>query len=122
MKAIDTPAKRAGTPPGADLPGINLNNQDRAFIQRVAMRIHKTGLVTPAVFFLEMTKPLSLIGSHAMVFFGPIVNAFINAEGYYRAAELLEDPGNVEFLIQEIERLDRTSAHEPSGENMEKQQ
>ena len=62
-----------------------LNNQserDIIFIRRVATRIHRSGLVTPAVFFLELTKPLALIGSHVMIFFGPIINAFINAEGY----------------------------------------
>ena len=69
-----------------------LNNQserDIIFIRRVATRIHRSGLVTPAVFFLELTKPLALIGSHVMIFFGPIINAFINAEGYYKAAEFI---------------------------------
>ncbi len=51
-------------------------------------------------------KPLSLLGSHALVFFGPIITAFIRQENYYRAAEILEDPKNVEFLISEIERID----------------
>jgi hypothetical protein len=84
-----------------------LSAQDREFITGIARRIHKSGLITPAVFFLEMTKPLALIGSHAMVFFGPVINAFINARGYYRAAEIFEEPAHVELLIQEIERLEK---------------
>ena len=91
-----------------------LNNQserDIIFIRRVATRIHRTGLVTPAVFFLELTKPLALIGSHVMIFFGPIINAFINAEGYYKAAELFEEPANVELLIREIEKLENDLTH-----------
>ena len=84
----------------------NQSEQDIIFICRVATRIHRTGLVTPAVFFLELTKPLALIGSHVMIFFGPIINAFINAEGYYKAAELFEEPANVELLIREIEKLE----------------
>ncbi|MFQ6614005.1 MAG: hypothetical protein ACE5D1_04100 [Fidelibacterota bacterium] len=83
--------------------------EDELFLTRIAARIHSTGLVTPAVFFLEMVKPLALVGSHAMIFFGPIVNAFIQADGYYRATELFEEPDNVEFLISEIERLDQES-------------
>ena len=71
------------------------SEQDIIFIRRVATRIHRSGLVTPAVFFLELTKPLALIGSHVMIFFGPIINAFINTEGYYKAAELFEEPANV---------------------------
>ena len=91
-----------------------LNNQserDIIFIRRVATRIHDSGLVTPAVFFLELTKPLALIGSHVMIFFGPIINAFINAEGYYKAAELFEEPANVELLIREIEKLENDLTH-----------
>ena len=49
---------------------LSLAEQDRLFLERVAKKIHHSGLVTPAVFFLEMTKPLSLLGSHALVFFG----------------------------------------------------
>ena len=79
----------------------NQSEQDIIFIRRVATRIHRSGMVTPAVFFLELTKPLALIGSHVMIFFGPIINAFINAEGYYKAAELFEEPANVELLIRD---------------------
>ncbi|MBL7014501.1 MAG: hypothetical protein ISR83_08775 [Candidatus Marinimicrobia bacterium] len=83
-----------------------ITQQDIQFIQNVAKKIHDTGLVTPAVFFLEMTKPLSLLGSHFLVFFGPIINAFIRAENYYRATELMEEPENIERLIKEIEALE----------------
>ena len=84
-----------------------LSEQDKAFITRLAKRIQQSGFVTPAIFFLEMTKPLALLGSHAMVFFGPIINSFIKTDGYYHAAELFEEPDTVEFLLSEIERLDK---------------
>ena len=80
--------------------------QDREAISRIAKKIINRGFVTPTVFFLELMKPLSLLGSHALVFFGPILTAFIRQDKYYRATELLEDPKNVEFLISEIERID----------------
>jgi len=41
-----------------------------------------------------------------MVFFGPIITAFISSQYYYKFAELLEDRNNVEFLLVEIERLE----------------
>ena len=84
-----------------------LSDQDKAFITRLAKRIQQSGFVTPAILFLEMTKPLALLGSHAMVFFGPIINSFIKTDGYYHAAELFEEPDTVEFLLSEIERLDK---------------
>ncbi len=70
----------------------DLTQQDIQFIKNIAKRIYNSGLVTPAVLFLEMTKPLSLLGSHFLVFFGPIINAFIRAENYYRATEIMEEP------------------------------
>tara|TARA_B100001146_G_C15795884_1_gene270428 strand:- start:106 stop:399 length:294 start_codon:yes stop_codon:yes gene_type:complete len=90
----------------------NQSDRDIIFIRRVAARVHRSGLVTPAVLFLELTKPLALIGSHAMIFFGPIINAFINMDGYYKAAELFEEPANVELLIREIEKLEEIVTHE----------
>ena len=84
-----------------------LSEQDKAFITRLAKRIQQSGFITPAIFFLEMTKPLALLGSHAMVFFGPIINSFIKTDGYYHAAELFEEPDTVEFLLSEIERLEK---------------
>jgi len=85
---------------------IDLADQEKAIITKIAQKIYDKGFVTPAVFFLELMKPLSLLGSHALVFFGPIITAFIRQENYYRATEILEDPNNVEFLISEIERID----------------
>ncbi len=89
----------------------NNTNTEKEFIRNIASRIHQSGFITPAVFFLELTKPLSLIGSHAMIFFGPIINAFINTEGYYKAAEIFEKSENVELLIQEIEKLEEKIIH-----------
>ena len=98
---------------------ITLSELDKQFVTRLAKRIQKSGFVTPAIFFLEMTKPLALLGSHAMVFFGPIVNSFIKADGYYRAAELFEEPDTVEFLLNEIERLDKEDSL-TEGESIER--
>lgn len=99
----------------SDYPS-DLSESDREFIIRIALRIQKSGLVTPAVFFLELFKPLALLGSHTMVFFGPIFSAFMRADGYYRAAELFEEPSNVEFLITQIERLEKEQKEKNKGE------
>ena len=41
-----------------------------------------------------------------MVFFGPVITSLVNSEKYYNFSELLEDRKNVEFLLDEIERID----------------
>ena len=83
----------------------NLTVDDKNFLTGVAKKIIELKLVTPAIFFFEMVKPLNFIGSQTMVLFGPIVSAFVKTDGYYRAAELFESNVSVEFLISELERL-----------------
>ena len=90
---------------------LSISNTEKQLITGLADKIVQRGLAVPAIFFLELTKPLALIGSHGMIFFGPIINAFINTEGYYKAAELFEEPANVELLIREIEKLEDDLTH-----------
>ena len=85
----------------------SISQGDRAFLERIAKKIHNSGLVTPAIFFLEIAKPLSLLGSHVLVFFGPIINAFIQSENYYRKVEVFEKAENVELLLNFIEKLEK---------------
>ena len=90
----------------AKINNFDLTASEREAIARIAQKIIDRGFVTPAVFFLELMKPFSLLSSHALVFFGPFITVFMRQDKYYRIAELLEDPKNVEFLISEIERID----------------
>ena len=76
------------------------------FIRRLAKKINDSGFVTPSVFFLEMIRPLSSLGGHAMVFMGPIINGFIQSDGYYKAAALMEKKGSLTILLDEIEQLE----------------
>jgi hypothetical protein len=82
-----------------------IKNQE--IITRFATIIVERGMATPAIFYLDMVKYVSFLGSQLMVFFGPIITAFVKSDGYYNIAELLEDKKNVEFLLLEIERLTR---------------
>lgn len=72
-------------------------------IEVIARRVKQFGLVIPAIFFLEMNKPLSYIGSQAMHFFAPIIGAFFNTIDDY--AYFFEDRKNVELLIQRLEAI-----------------
>lgn len=94
--------------------------EDLAFIERIAKRIYDSGFVTAAVFALEIVKPLALLGSHTMIFFGPVVSAFIKADGYYKAAEVFEEPGNVELLIQRLEQLEQEHKNKQTEKHSER--
>ena len=80
------------------------NNTEQKLTE-FAKKIVDRGMAVPSIFFLEMGKYASFIGSQTLVFFGPIITAFVKSEKYYNFAEILEDKNNIEFLLQEIERL-----------------
>jgi len=76
---------------------------DDEIIDVVAKRITRMGLGVPAIFFLESSKPLSFLGSQALVFFEPFVKTFFEIKNYERFCLLIEDRNNIEKLIQKIE-------------------
>ena len=91
---------------------VTISQSDRELISNLAQKIVRHGMAMPAIFFLEMVKYMSFIGSQLMVFFGPVITAFIQSEPYYRFTELLEDRNNIELLIREIEKLEKKSRNE----------
>ena len=91
---------------------FSIKKSDQELISNLAGKIVHHGMAVPAIFFLDMMKYLSFFGGQLMVFFGPIITAFISSESYYKFAELLEDRKTVEFLLTEIERLEKVSKNE----------
>ena len=85
---------------------ISISQSDKQLISDLAEKVVNHGMAVPAILFLDMMKYLSFFGGQLMVFFGPIITAFISSQSYYKFAELLEDRNNVEFLLLEIERME----------------
>ena len=79
---------------------------EKKILSKFAYKIVNKGMTVPVLFFLESTKYASFIGSQLLVFFGPIITSFVNSEKYYNISELLENRKNIEFLLNEIERID----------------
>jgi len=73
-------------------------------IGKIAQEIVDRGMVVPAIFFLELAKPLSFIGSQLMVMANPMVQLIFGSKAYWEITVLMEKRENVELLIQEIER------------------
>ena len=61
-------------------------------------------------------KPLSFVGSQALVFLEPFVKAFLNLASYDRFTALMEDRKNVERLIRKIEELEDERARKEREE------
>ncbi len=72
-------------------------------VNAIAERVRQFGVIVPAIFFLEMHKPLSYVGGQAMHFFAPIVGTFF--ETFEDYAYFFDDRNNVELLIQRLEAI-----------------
>ena len=105
-------------PLGKEIFDDKISQQDIDFIHRLAKKIQDSGFVTPSIFFLEMVRPLSSLGGHMMVFMGPIINGFVQTDGYYRAADLLNKKESLSILLDEIERIEMLDLKDEFKENI----
>jgi hypothetical protein len=70
---------------------------------RIARKVVERDMTVPAIMLLETVKPLSFLGSQALVFLNPIVSLIVSSEDYYRFVRLLDDRENIEKLEIAIE-------------------
>lgn len=80
---------------------------DTVLLDKIAAKIKKFGMATPAILFLDSAKPLGYMGSQAMVFFRPIVHSMFSCHDYDHFRELLEHRSSIDELIKRIEIDDR---------------
>ena len=80
-----------------------LSPEDQALIDRMAEWIAARSLETPAVLFLESLRPLSFVGSQALIFLGPFAHVLFRTPDYDRLARLLERRENLELLVRAVE-------------------
>ena len=106
----------AGRPEGRLLAEAAETATDAELLDAVAHRVVRMRMSVPAVFFLESIKPMSYVGSQALVFFEPFVQTLFTVRSYQRFAALLEDRENLERLIQRIEAIDNEVSRKERAE------
>ena len=87
------------------LEDISLERQEN-LLKRLADKIIQMGMITPAIFFLEMNKPLNFIGSQLMLIFEPFAQLVFNYADYHTFVLMMEKRDNIEKLIRMIETRD----------------
>jgi len=88
------------------LEDLSAERRDQLLDEVVGI-VTRYGMTVPAVFFAEMNKPLSFIGSQALHFFTPMIGAFVDESRVTEYALLFEDRENVERLLQKLETAAR---------------
>ena len=76
-------------------------------LKRVADEVVSRRLTAPAIFLLESCRPLSFVGSQAMIVLEPFVRAIFDLPDYRKFALMMERRENVESLIEMIEVVNR---------------
>jgi hypothetical protein len=71
-------------------------------VEQLTGIIARWGLVAPAIAFLEANKPLSFVGSQALLMLQPVVDMFIARELTTDLADLLADRERLERLVDSL--------------------
>jgi hypothetical protein len=97
--------------PGGPFDPAEMSPERRdEIIDYLAQNVVRRKLQTPAIFFLELNKPMSTVASSMITFAQPTVGAFFGFKRMAEWAALLNERENVERLIQRIESLTGRSA------------
>lgn len=83
---------------------LSVQDRDR-LVDELARKIVGRRLETPAVFFLEMHKPVTFLASQSALVASPFLAPLFGREGIERYAALFSTQENVELLIRRIEEL-----------------
>jgi hypothetical protein len=75
-------------------------------VERLVYLIARWGLATPVIAFLEANKPLSFVGSQALLMIQPMTDLFGASEQTKDFAVLLADRDQVGRLIASLEAVE----------------
>jgi hypothetical protein len=109
MHSFHVPWPTPGEPPSDAEP----RTEDVLFDQ-IAEQVVRRGLVTPAVFFLELHRPLGFLAGQATHLLAPFLGPLIGLQNVRHLARLLEDPASVDRLLDRIERLETSVQDDPT--------
>ncbi|MFO8060342.1 MAG: hypothetical protein R6U70_06795, partial [Bacillota bacterium] len=76
-------------------------------IEGMSQRLQKWGMMTPAMLFTEVFRPLSFIMSQAIHFFAPIGDTLTGHPYMSEAGFLLQDRDNIDRFLDRLEELSR---------------
>ena len=92
--AIDPPGPAEPTP------------EQKVAVDKVCKEVVRRRLTSPAILFLESSRPLSYLGSQVLHFFTPFVTVLIDSRAPEEFAEFLSQRGAIDYMCQKIEDLE----------------
>jgi hypothetical protein len=91
-------------------PDITNQNNSAELVTKIAAEISRRKLIAPAIFALEMYKPIYGLFREGAVASAPILYPLVGGNLYNALCSLLNSSENIESLILKLESL-RESSH-----------
>jgi hypothetical protein len=83
------------------------NESNIAALEKLARRIHDSGMAVPARLFLVAGRPLSFFGSQVLLLAQPASKLLFKAQDHTaQYSRLLEDRANVDWLLRRLDMLE----------------
>jgi len=83
-------------------PPLDLSDNDRALLDRIADMIVRRRLAAPAMMILELARPLNFVAGQFLHFVGPFATLLLKEREYKRFAEILEHRQGIDALLNAI--------------------
>lgn len=91
------------------------SDEREKLLDTAAEAVVRRGLETPALFALEMHRPLGFIASQGLILLGPMLGPLLGMDRMQNASRLLREPGAVDALIRRIEEQSADPARHASA-------
>jgi len=89
------------TPPGF---AEQLTERQCELLDKLAERVVRLRMTTPAIMFLESVRPMNYVGSQVMVFFAPLVRGFFGLPEWDEVRLILERRESIGYFCDLIEK------------------
>ena len=87
-----------------DLWSEPLTTEERErLLDTVAEAVRRRGLTTPALFFVEINRPLGFMASQGIIALAPLLAPLLGLDRMQTVGRLLADPNAVDDLVRRLE-------------------
>ena len=96
---------------------IQPNETQRALVEKICAQIVRRRLTAPALFTLEMSRPLNYVSAQFLHFLQPFVTVIVNKSEYDNFTRFLEQRGSIDYVCGRIEALESESNSKKGAEH-----
>ncbi|MDA3838333.1 MAG: hypothetical protein PF574_05065 [Candidatus Delongbacteria bacterium] len=82
---------------------IQITDEQKVLLRKIANIIASKGMTTPTIFFLETMQPLNYIGSQFMAYLEPFLTFVIPRDAYNDIQKILEQRKGIDYFLSILE-------------------